>query len=84
MSHGATQSYLMGVVTMSHHVDGNVQAVYVPIGALVFWVITVIDGIKSVFSSEASLSYNYQLFESLFVRKIIKMDWEGIWCQFTT
>ncbi|GAA50978.1 pangolin, partial [Clonorchis sinensis] len=44
----------------------------------------IIDSMTSVFNTDASLPYNHGLFESLIVKKRIKMDGEGTYCCLTT
>ncbi|KAG5445008.1 hypothetical protein CSKR_105021 [Clonorchis sinensis] len=41
-------------------------------------VIIIIDGMTSGFKTDASLPYNHDLFESLIVKKRIKVDWEKL------
>ncbi|GAA57568.1 ATP-binding cassette transporter [Clonorchis sinensis] len=47
-------------------------------------IIIIIDSVTSVFNTDASLPYNHGLFESLIVKKRIKMDGEGTYCCLTT
>ncbi|KAG5454274.1 hypothetical protein CSKR_106538, partial [Clonorchis sinensis] len=47
-------------------------------------IIIIIDSMTSVFNTDASLPYNHDLFESLIVKKRIKMDGEGTYCCLTT
>ncbi|KER20043.1 hypothetical protein T265_11325 [Opisthorchis viverrini] len=43
-------------------------------------VIIIIDSMASLFNTDASLSHNHDLFESLVVEKRVKVDGEGISC----
>ncbi|GAA48716.1 hypothetical protein CLF_101948 [Clonorchis sinensis] len=52
--------------------------------ARVHIIIIIIDSMTSVFNTDASLPYNHDLFESLIVKKRIKMDGEGTYCCLTT
>ncbi|GAA51155.1 hypothetical protein CLF_105655, partial [Clonorchis sinensis] len=47
-------------------------------------VIIIIDSMPSVFNTDAPPPYNHDLFESLIVKKRIKMDGEGTYCCLTT
>ncbi|GAA51111.1 hypothetical protein CLF_105599 [Clonorchis sinensis] len=47
-------------------------------------IIIIIDSMTSVFNTDASLPYNHDLFESLIVKKRIKMDGKGNYCCLTT
>ncbi|KAG5452473.1 hypothetical protein CSKR_201689, partial [Clonorchis sinensis] len=49
-----------------------------------FAIIIIIDSMTSVFNTDASLPYNHDLFESLRVKRRIKMDGEGTYCCLTT
>ncbi|KER22717.1 hypothetical protein T265_09237 [Opisthorchis viverrini] len=47
---------------------------------IVIIIIILIDIMTSVFNTDASLPYNHDLFESLIVKKRVKVDREGTWC----
>ncbi|KER33245.1 hypothetical protein T265_00929 [Opisthorchis viverrini] len=47
-------------------------------------VIVIAESITSVFKTDALMSQNHDLFESLVVKKRIKVDREGTWCLQTT
>ncbi|GAA51721.1 ATP-binding cassette transporter [Clonorchis sinensis] len=46
--------------------------------------IIIVDNMTSVINTDASLTYNHDFFESLIVKKRIKMDGEWTWCCLTT